>query len=518
MSNLPNIDPKTVSETVELIKMAQRAAMPDDLLKAFSQPSSATSGLQMYDLQAPSLKLYPVLTPLRNMIPRVADGFGTQANWRAVTGINTSNQRAGVSEGHRGAVIAQSTVEYFAAYRAYGLENYVTWDADFSSKGFEDLKALAVLNLLQALMIQEERLDLAGNTSVALGTTPTPPVVAGTSGSMPTQSAASVICVALGPQAYLDVAGHNMGVTGQVFDPTTATVPGQITKNNADGSSDTFGGGAAQKGAAATVSVTGPNGSISATVAPVKGAWGYAWFVGPSAGNERLAAVTTVNSVVLTSFPSSGQLASSLPASDCSTSSLDYDGLFAQAIKTNAAYYASLPTGTVGTGTGLTADGAGGIADFEAAFAAFYSRYRLSPTHIFVSAQELVNITKKIIGNSGAPLLRLTMDADQVAQGMTAGITAGARVGSYLNKVTGQVVQMVVHPLLPPGTILFFSESVPYPMPNTPYVVRKRLRRDYYQIEWPLKTRCYEYGVYADGVLQHFAPFSMGVITNIGNV
>ena len=43
------------------------------------------------------------------------------------------------------------------------------------------------------------------------------------------------------------------------------------------------------------------------------------------------------------------------------------------------------------------------------------------------------------------------------------------------------------------------------------------MRQDYYSLEWPLKTRKYEYGVYADGVLQHFAPFSMGIITNIGN-
>ena len=40
-------------------------------------------------------------------------------------------------------------------------------------------------------------------------------------------------------------------------------------------------------------------------------------------------------------------------------------------------------------------------------------------------------------------------------------------------------------------------------------------RRDYYQIDWPKRSRRDEYGVYADEVLQHYAPFSMGVISNI---
>ena len=59
-------------------------------------------------------------------------------------------------------------------------------------------------------------------------------------------------------------------------------------------------------------------------------------------------------------------------------------------------------TGTAGTGTPLTSDGAGGISEFEVAFVNFYNKYRLSPTVIYVSSQELVNITKKVIGNGGA--------------------------------------------------------------------------------------------------------------------
>jgi hypothetical protein len=365
-------------------------------------------------------------------------------------------------------------------------------------------------------MIQEERLDLGGNTSVKLGQTPTPTLASSTSGgSIAASASVSIICVALGPQAYLDVAGHNNGIIGQKFNAATAQVPGVIIRQNADGTTDTFGGGAAQKSAAASLTTgAGSNNSVAASVAPVKGAWGYAWYAG-AAGQEKLFAVTSINSAILQAMPTEGQLASSLPNADSSTSHLDYDGLYIQAAKEgSSAYWKTMPTGTAGIGTPLTSDGAGGIEEFEEAFIQFYNLYRISPTMILVSAQECVNITRKIIANSGAPLIRFVQDASRVAEGK---ISAGVSIGSYLNKVMGAEVPIVVHPNLAPGTIFFVSESLPYPLPSTANVLQKRLRQDYYQIEWPMKSRKYEYGVYFDGVLQHFAPFSMGVISNVAN-
>jgi hypothetical protein len=69
----------TTQETLDLLKAAQAA--PDDIIKSFVQPSTATTGLQAYNLEAPSKKLCPILTPLRNTIPRVGGGFAIQANW-----------------------------------------------------------------------------------------------------------------------------------------------------------------------------------------------------------------------------------------------------------------------------------------------------------------------------------------------------------------------------------------------------------------------------------------------------
>jgi hypothetical protein len=499
----------TANQAETLIKAAQ-ASGGSPLTKGFTQPTNQLVGLMSYDLAPAAAVLYPVMTPLRNIIPRIVGGYNIQANWKAITGINTANQRPGVSEGNRGGAISQSTAEYMAAYRGFGLENFVTFEADFSMDGFEDARALAVTQLLQATMIQEEFVDLGGNTSVPLGKTPTPTLLADAGGKVPAGTAVSVVCVALAPQAYLELAGHNNGVIGQAFNPLTAKVPGLIEKTNTDGSKDTFGGGSAQRSDAAAITASG-GGHVVATVAPVRGAWGYAWFAGP-AGQERLCAVTSISRAEINELPTQGQLITEVANvnADNSTSHLDYDGLYTQAAKTGSNAYWK----TMNPGAALTSDGAGGIEEFEEAFLEFYNKFRLSPTMIMVSSQECMNITKKVIANNGAPLLRFTMDAKSLADGK---ITAGMSIGGYLNKVVGTEVPIVVHPNLAPGTIFFVTEKLPYPLPGTANVFQKKLRRDYYQIEWPLQTRKYEYGVYFDGVLQHFAPFSMGVITNIAN-
>lgn len=492
------------AETVELMKSAQAQGEP--LNKGFNQPAGATVGLQTYDLTAPSQKLYPVLTPLRNAIPRVGGGRAVQANWKAITGINLKNQRAGISEGQRGGTIQHETVERMAAYRGFGLENFVTFEADYAARGFEDVRALAVSQTLQATMVQEEMLILGGNTSLKAGVTPTPTAVASedAQGNI-SGNQLSVICVALGLQAYWDVAGANNGAVGQYLDIANAEIPAEITRQNADGSSDTFGGGSAQKSAAATVGGIAKGKKVTATVPAVRGAVAYAWFWG-AAGAEKLGAVTTVGKVEITADAKGKQTAASLPSKDNSTSSLEFDGLLTQiALPDSGGYW------TDNKGGSLTSDGAGGVSEFEEAFAHFYTRYRLSPNRVYVNARDLASLTKLILGNGGAPLIKLNVDINN-----TNSIQAGVVVGTYLNKITGNTLDIVVHPNLPAGTYLFYSDRLPDYVQGITNLLQIRTRQEYYQIEWPLRTRKYEYGVYADEVLQGFFMPAFGMITNVG--
>jgi hypothetical protein len=494
-----------IQEVIDALKAAQGKPIQDELLaKVFSQSASATTGLTFYDLEAPAKRLIPVLTPLRNSIPRRTGGRGIQANWKAITGINTGLISIGVGEGNRGGVIATSVAEYLAAFRGMGLEDYVTFEADYAAEGFQDLKATAALGLLDSLMIGEEKVLLGGNTSLALGTTPTPTIAdVAEGGTLAANTAFSVICVALTLDGYL---------TGSV----AGGIRGEVTRTNADGTTETYGGGAAKQSDAATVTTANDGNAthkITASVAAVEGAMGYAWFWG-AAGAEKLGAITTINSTVITAVAAGTQTAASLGANDNSRNALVFDGILTQTAKTGAGYYHAMPTGTAGVGTPLTADGAGGVVEIDAALKWFWDTYRLSPSKIYVSSQEAQAITAAVLQGkaNGALGFRITVEPGNVQ--------AGAVVTRYLNKFGlngATAIPLEQHPNLPPGTIAFHSDRLPYKLSGIAEILRVLCRRDYYQIEWPLKTRRYEYGVYFDGVLQNYAPFAFGMITNIGN-
>lgn len=481
---------KTLSEAPVL------TAENSELMKStFTQSGSATTGLTFYDLEAGAKFLYPVLTPLRNEIPRVTGAGGIQANWKAVTGINTSGIRIGVSGGNRGAVMAVSVADYAAAYKGIGIEDNVDFEAQYAGQGFEDIRALAAKVGLQALMLGEELLLLGGNGTVALGVTPTPSLTGSTTGGTMTATTKSVICVALTLEGYVNSS-------------VAAGIPTEVTRTNADASVDTFGGGSAQKSVAATVATTGTTGSIAATVTAVRGAVAYAWFWG-LAGAETLGALTTVNAVTMTADAGAGtQTAASLPSADNSANNLVFDGLLTQAMKVGSnAYYTSLD------GASLTADGAGGIVEIDEALKSFWDNYKLTPDTVWLSSDLALQISQKILQGNANGAYRIVVNMEQ---GMMVG---GVMVATYLNRFSmngANVLKIRIHPNMPGGMMLFTSNSLPYPVSGVGNVMQVRTRQEYYQIEWPLRTRKYEYGVYADEVLQHYFPPSMGVIANIG--
>lgn len=476
---------------------AENGNLPEMLQKStFAQSGSATTGLTFYDLEAGAKMLYPVLTPLRNEIPRVSGRGGIQANWKAVTGINTSGIRVGVSGGNRGAVMAVSTADYAAAYKGIGIEDNVDFEAQYAGQNFEDIRALAAKVGLQALMIAEEILILGGNGTLALGTTPTPSVSVSASGG--TLSATQYVnCVALTLEGYL-----NASVAGGI--PTT------VTRTNADGSTDTFGGGSAAISADATATISsGTTNSIVCTVAAVRGAVAYAWYWGSSNSNGVLGAITTTNTYTITAAATGTQAVTATGiTTDNSTNNLVFDGLLTQAMRSGSnSYFRSLDGAT------LTADGAGGIVEIDAALKSFWDNYKLTPDTIWISSDLALSISQKILQGNANGAYRIVVNMEQ---GMMVG---GVMVATYLNRFSmagANVVKIRIHPNMPQGMIFFSSQSIPYPVSGVGNVIQIRTRQEYYQIEWPLRTRKYEYGVYADQVLQHYFPPSMGVIANIG--
>lgn len=493
---LPQTNMDELTKALQGMQRIPDPGMPDALAKAtFEQGNSATSGLTFYDLEPGAKFLYPVLTPLRNSIQRVSGKGGIQANWRAVTAINTAGLELGLGQGNRGGVMAVQTKDYSAAYKGLGLESSVTFEGQYAGQNLIDVRATAGRTLLEAVMIGEEKVIFAGNSSLALGVPPTPTGVAATTGGSLAADDYDVRVVALTHQGLMvaSVAGG---------------VPTQVSRTNADGSVDTYGGGSSNKSNAASVTVGGAGaGKITASVTPVRGAFGYAWFWGPTGGNVLLGAITTVPTVEITADAAGTQNVTAITA-DNSRNSLIYDGLITQALQADSgAYCADLG------GEALTADGAGGIVEIDAALRYFWDTWRLSPDTMWVSAQEALAISQKILSGTANSNYRINVDAQQ---GMLAG---GVMVTQYLNRFSmngAQVINIKIHPNAAPGMIFFFSATLPYPVSNVSNTIQILERQSYYQIEWPLRSRKYEYGVYYDGVLQHYAPFSMGVISGIG--
>jgi hypothetical protein len=500
------------NQTLKQLSAAVATGDADAVFKAFT----TATGLINYDLQPVARILYPVITPLRNMLPRVAGNGGTATNWRAITGINITNLSPGVAEGIRGGVITDTVVSYVAAYKTLGLEDSVTFEADLAAQGFDDAKLQAVNGLLRSLMIAEEKTILGGNTSLTLAVPATPTLAdVGSGGSIGNGVDVYVSVVALTFDGYT-----NASVAGGV--------PTSISRTNADGTTTTFGGGSSDVDTAANLTTGAANDSVQAYTPVVQGAMGYAWFWGPTAGAaQTLGAITTINSVLITTATGAGTQTVAAITQDNSTNAYVFDGLIYLALgagqqnpaaSASGALVAYNATGTPGTGTGLTSDGAGGIVEIDADLQSFWDNFKLGPTHIFVNAQELRNITKKIIASGGSPLFRFVMDGGGSVMDGT--VRGGAVVGTYLNKYTmsgGNLVKVQLHPNATPGTILYYSETLPYPLSNVANVNQIKTLRDYYQIEWPLQTRKYEYGVYVNEVLQSYFPPSLGVRYNIAN-
>jgi hypothetical protein len=503
------------AETLALTKAALQNGLTKE--ERLAKGVTVSTGLVYYDLQAPAKNLYPVITPLRNSIPRVGRpvGYGDSAKWKQITALTGSGYDAmgWVPEGQRAGTMSYVAVNKSASYVTLGEEDNATYEAIAAGQGFENVESTDSLRTLQKMMLKEEHALLGGNSGgVQLGTPGMPSLSqSGSTGTLPALTY-SVIVVALTYEGY-----KNASLSGGVA--TTKTITG------ADGGTFVLNGGSSNKSVSATQAITLGQilyGSITA----IQGAVAYAWFVG-AVGGETLQAITTINSVAISAPLTAGrQAATAITADSSANPGLAFDGLLTQALNTaNNAYVNSLATGTAGTGTTLTASGRGSVVEIDTMLQSMWDNYRISPTVLYVNSQELKNISNKVLGSGTSSLLRY----DTPATGGMYSPVAGGTIESYFNpfggsgaekgKTGGVKMPILVHPNVPPGTILGYAEELPawYQNNEVPNVAEVITREDYHRIDWPPRTRKREYGVYAQEVLAVYAPFGMGVITNIAN-
>lgn len=495
---------------------------------------SQATNLLWYDLKPVVQMLYPYreLIPRISRLPRVPADGGNAYHWKRIVAINVGGISSGVSEGNRGARISIQEQDLTAAYKTLGLESSVTFEARLGSRNLQpEALGISVQSALRSLMIDEEKILINGNASMPLGTTPTPTLtpgaVSGVTGSLP--AAVYVCCVALSGFGVVGYTPYNsVALTGGIL--------GQVTKANADGTTDTYGGGSARPSAIATAAPTGTQ-AVTATVTPVVGALGYAWYVGATnaPASMYLAGLTPTNQVIISHVPAAtNQPLSSLYVGgnpvDNSTDILVPDGILPQIagaimgpdpgrfMATNP----MLPTGvglsqggslvyTCPTGnTGLTITGST-IVEFDALLRAAYDQYKIGFDRILMSSADMLDTFGAMLNQgSAANIYRILFDADQE----TGRIVAGRKVTSYMNKFFNNTLDVEVHPYLPPGTIIFWSDRSPYELSGIQNILEARVRQDYYQIQWPWKSRRYEYGVYVDEVFSLYFTPAFAIITN----
>src|SRR6476661_1616850 len=101
------------------------------------------------DLSGPAYELYPVLTPIRNSLPRTRAGIGAQAaQWKQITKV-TAPGKPGVAAGVRNGQLSYTVVPRTASYKTYGRDDSVVWEAQSQARGFQDVRALSTASLLR---------------------------------------------------------------------------------------------------------------------------------------------------------------------------------------------------------------------------------------------------------------------------------------------------------------------------------------------------------------------------------
>ncbi len=458
---------KPVTEvTAELIAKAQ------ELIKGQSPVQKAltsASGFAGYDLQPIAILLQPVITPLRNRLPRVGpNGGGTSAEWRYISsliskGVTTATPSA---EGAKGNALSYAATPVTAAFAEKSLSDSVTQAALDAAKGFEDdLKARAHTNLLYALMMLEER-DLLFDRVTALGTITTPTLVVSTSAG-----------------------GIGAGTFKVYVRPITGNGDGTITRGK-------------KSAAATTAALSGSTNQIIAYTTWVEGAIGYEWYVDDGAsGTATLQTTTGVNAVVLNALTTSG---AALPA-DNSANAIGMNGLVAQLTAANGAQITTLATDTTaGLGTDFT------LAHIDGLNKLVWDTAKGNPEVIYMNSTQRMRATNLVLVANGAPTLFVQAGTEDMAE-----ITGGYLLAKYINKATGRVQRVETHPDLPDGTMLAMSHMIPFPTGGDMVGVDIQVSTDYRQIDYAQTSNKYEFGVFCREVLRMKFPGGAWVLRNI---
>ena len=303
----------------------------------------------------------------------------------------------------------------------------------------------------------------------------------------------------------------------------------------------------------AVSNVVGPTVSGTKTIqfscTPQNGAWGYAWFIqintsttfAPAAASAKLSAITsgsTLNYYGQTqgtqtaAYAGSGGYAGF--ATDLSTNALDYDGLLT--IASNSNYTTGLPVASITAGTGQTSlagrldlHGAGltnggqvgSITEIDTILFSIQQAALTGPTKIYLSTDQVPAFRSAfMVGATGSTAINYFFP-DGGPKGDGSGIEVNGRIAKYHNIFGlpgGEFVDVIQHPYLPAGTILFDVDKLQETYANSRLGETRGVfvRRDTYGIEFAQTSRKYPFGVFSEEVLAVKTPNLIYTLTGLG--
>jgi len=440
--------------------------------------SNTVYGFAVYDLQAPSKKIFPVYSPIRNRFPRV-EGRGGAVNWKQITAISGSGGSlppvnhflAELPSNSVGGLTLNLPPEIqFAAsdvqtkYVPIGLSGSNSMIGQFAGRGFEDIRQLVSLSVLQSLMLSEER-GLGSGRTTGLGA----PSVSGTTSQAPTTGQTGL-----------------SGVTTNVFVKVSAiTMMGETTLS------------------AASTQATSNGNVVTVNVTALTGAEAYNAYVSTGAADpgdaSRWLMVTSgaPTFFLMGPVPTSGTAANTVTA-DTTASANAYLGYFRQM--------------ETGSGQINVINRAIALNDIDALLFPLYNTVKADPEELWAAAGVRQDYSQLVLSQSGSAAngYRVAWTQDQQS-----GITAGVVVTAVLNKITGREIPLRVHPWFKPGNMVAFSYTLPFPNSEVPNVWEVKLPQDYLAIDWPVIDMNYRTSVLAFGALVGYAPSFNGWLKGV---
>ena len=422
---------------------AQRTANAD-IVKDISLTSPLSTSFAAFDLEAPAKLLTPRPTPLRNKLPR-KKGVGTSHRVKRITGYTgtgtggqgqiwpgiteTTTNTFGAISYERGPKISYTADDLVLPYNSYSLSDSVTFDANFSGLGYQDLRQLSSTSTLYATMLMEERMLLmARGTASGYSGALSAPTVTLSAASAPTGT------TALANATYYVYVTADAGISGSGFgESIVSTVASQATTSQV----------------------------LKIVVADVTGALGYNVYVGTSTGTANAKYVGTFKSntayVVGSSTVSGGDIivystSSTITAAranaDTSAYATGYDGILPTVLGPNSGYVNDINTTFSTSNPGN---------EFQVVFANLYNNVKADPDEILLNGADRKQLSDSIKNGSTANY-RLNL-----SQTDTGDYVGGAVIGALHNEITGKMVNMTVHPWLPQGVAPVLSYTLPIP-------------------------------------------------------